>query len=74
MNTFKATIKKFPFNKTYRCKGHELVPHQNMMVLTLDDETRVFIPNKYIVIFDKAWFEIAKKRAEIESQGKAKIG
>lgn len=70
---YKAKIIKFPFSKTYKCKGHVILKDNNCTMLVLEDEKRVFIPNRYIIEFDEGWFKMELKKAEKESQGKAKI-
>ena len=69
---YKAKVIKYPFNKTYTCKGHSFLPNQCTMLILVTEE-RVFIPNKYIIEFDDGWFKMELSKAKKESQGKAVI-
>ena len=71
---FIITIKKFPFDKKYKCKGNSIIPNTNIMELVLENEERILIPlNKYILHFDNNWFREKLSQIEKESQGKAKV-
>jgi hypothetical protein len=69
---YKAKVIKFPFNKTYNCKGHTLV-NNGCTMLILEDEQRVFVPPKYIIEFDDGWFKMELQNVKKESQGKAVV-
>ncbi len=70
---YKAKIIKFPFNKTYKCKGHTIIKDIQCTMLILDNEERVFIPNKYIIEFDDGWFKMELNNVKKDSQGKAEV-
>ena len=70
---YKAKIIKFPFNKTYTCKGHTILKDIHSTMLILENEERVFIPNKYIIEFDDGWFKMELQNVKKDSQGKAVI-
>ena len=61
---YKAKIIKWPFNKTYKCKGHVLLKENLCTLLILENEERVFIPNKFIIEFDEGWFKIEKEKVD----------
>lgn len=67
-----AKVIKFPFNKKYKCKGHTVVKNNNTMLI-LENEERVFIPNKYIIHFSDGWFKMELNKAKEDSQGKAVV-
>jgi len=69
---YKAKVIKWPFNKTYICKGHKIIGNRNTMLI-LENENRVFIPETYIIEFDQGWFKMEMEAAKAESQGKAEI-
>lgn len=68
---YTAKVNKFPFNKTYKCKGHTIIKDNNCTMLILENEERVFIPNTYIIEFDDGWFKMELQKAKTDSQGKA---
>ncbi len=69
-----ARVKKFPFNKIYKCKGHTFVQGTSTMMLILENEERVMIPtNKYIIEFDDGWFKMELQKVKKDSQGKAVV-
>jgi len=69
-----AKIKKFPFDKKYKCKGHFFIKGTQTLVLILDNEERIMIPtNKYIIKFDDGWFKMELKNVKKDSQGKAVV-
>lgn len=70
---YKAKVIKWPFNKTYKCKGHTIIPQNNCTMLILENEDRVFIPNKYIIEFDDGWFKMELQKVKQDSQGKATV-
>ena len=70
---YTATVIKYPFNKTYKCKGHKIILENKSTMLILENEERVFIPNKYIIHFSDGWFKMELANAQKDSQGKAVI-
>ena len=68
-----AKILKWPFNKKYKCKGHVNIKEINTTMLILENEKRVFIPNKYIIEFDEGWFRLELQRVKEESNNKVEI-
>jgi hypothetical protein len=70
---YKVKVIKFPFNKTYKCKGHIGLKEIQCTMLILENEERVFVPNKYIIEFDDGWFKMELNKVKKESQGKAVI-
>ena len=42
-------------------------------MLILENEERIFIPNKYIIEFDDGWFKMELQKVKQDSQGKAVI-
>ena len=70
MIIYTAKIIKFPFNKTYKCKGHTLLGN-NCTMLVLENDERVFIPNTYMIHFSDGWYKMEMEAAKKESQGKA---
>ena len=64
---------KWPFNKKYKCKGHTIIKDNNCTMLILENEERVFVPNKYIIEFDDGWFKLELQKVKQESQGKAVV-
>ena len=69
---YKAKIIKFPFNKTYKCKGHTITDNQCTMLI-LENEKRVFIPNRYIIEFDDGWFKMELQKVKEQSNGQAVV-
>jgi hypothetical protein len=67
---YTAKVLKLPFPKTYKCKGHKIIENGCTMLI-LENEERVFIPNKYIIEFDDGWFKLELQNVKNESQGKA---
>ena len=67
-----AKVKKFPFDKKYKCKGHSFTPNGYTMLI-LENEERIFIPNKYIIEFDDGFFKQILKEVKKDSQGKAVV-
>lgn len=70
---YKAKVYFFPFSKTYKCKGHTIIPDNNCTMLILGNEERVFIPNKYIIKFDRGWYELEIEQVKKDSQGQANL-
>ena len=70
---YKAKVLTFPFPKTYKCKGHKIIPENKCTMLILENEERVFIPNKYIIEFDDGWFKLELQNVKKDSQGKAVV-
>ncbi len=70
---YKAKVIKFPFSKTYKCKGHTIIKENLCTMLMLENEKRVFIPNKYIIEFDDGWFKMELEKVKKDSQGKAVV-
>jgi len=70
---YKAKVIKPLFNKTYKCKGHTVLKDIQCTMLILENEERVFIPNKYIIEFDDGWFKMELQNVKQDSQGKANI-
>lgn len=70
---YKAKIIKFPFNKIYKCKGHKVIKENNCIMLVLENEKRVFIPNKYIIEFDNGWFEEEAEKVKKETNGQVNL-
>lgn len=68
-----AKVIKFPFNKKYECKGHMFIKDINCTMLILENEERVFIPNKYIIHFSDGWFKSELQKVKEQSQGKAQV-
>jgi len=73
MTVYNVKVKKFPFDKKYKCKGHIILDKIQCTMLILENEERVFIPNKYIIEFDDNWFKNELEDAKRDSQGKAEI-
>ena len=71
--TYTAKVKKFPFDKKYTCKGHVLIPENSCVMLVLENEKRVFIPNRYIIEFDDGWFKMELAKTRNESHGNASV-
>ena len=71
--TYRATVLKFPFNKKYNCKGHVLLKDNNCTMLILENEERVFIPNRYIIEFSDGRFNIELQNVKKDSQNKEVI-
>lgn len=71
MYTAKVII--FPFNKTYKCKGHVLLSDINSVMLILENEKRVFVPNKYIIEFNEDWFKMELKNTKKDSLNQADV-
>jgi hypothetical protein len=69
---YKAKVIKWPFNKTYKCKGHTIIENKNVMLI-LENEERVFVPSTYIIEFDDGWFKMELAKVNQESQGKAQV-
>lgn len=69
-----AKIKKFPFDKKYKCKGHTFIQNTQTIMLILENEKRIMIPtNKYIIEFDDGWFKMELEKVKKDSQGKVII-
>lgn len=70
---YKAKVIKWPFNKTYMCKGHRILNENGCTLLILEHEERVFIPGKYIIEFDDGWFRMELQNVKNDSQEKAVV-
>lgn len=70
---YKAKVIKFPFNKTYKCKGHTTIKDNKCTMLILENEERVFIPNRYIIEFDDGWFKMELQNVKEQSNGQATV-
>ena len=68
-----AKVKKWPFDKKYKCKGHIVLKDLRCTMLILENEERIFIPNRYIIEFDDGWFKLELNKVKEESQGKAVV-
>jgi len=69
---YTAKVIKWPFNKTYKCKGHTIIENKSVMLI-LEDEKRVFIPSNYIIEFCDGWFKMELSKVKQESHGKAQV-
>jgi hypothetical protein len=63
---YTAKVIKWPFSKIYKCKGHLVLKDNQCTMLILEDEKRVFIPNKYIIEFSDGWFKTEMQKAKKE--------
>jgi len=70
---YTVKVIKYPFNKKYKCKGHKVLTDNMCTMLILENEERVFIPNKYIIEFSDGWFKMELQKVKQESQGKAEV-
>ena len=71
--TYIAKIIKWPLNKKYKCKGHTMIKEINCTMLILENEERVFIPNRFIIEFDDGWFRMELQKNQKDSQGQTVI-
>lgn len=69
---YKAKVLTFPFPKTYKCKGHKII-ESGITMLILENEKRIFIPNKYIIEFSDGWFKMELEKVKKDSNGQAKV-
>ena len=75
MKTFKVTVKQFPFNKKYICKGTEIINHIvfPFVVLILENEERIYVPINKIIKFNSDWFRGIYELVKKESNGQAQV-